>query len=209
MYSTGEIEELLRSGVESRRFELKGPGDCDDKPFFATVARAALAMGNLRDGGHVVIGIDDTRRTERMPGLQPAALDSWLATDAVARRMAVYADPPLRFAVEARSLSSGVDVAVIEVFEFADIPHLCRKDYPGVLRDGALYVRTRKLPETSEVPSSLEMRDVLDLATVKSLRAYVETAQRAGLTLTVGKEIQAGQGSDDAQFDAEREEGWR
>jgi hypothetical protein len=53
------------------------------------------------------------------------------------------------------------------------------------------------------------MRDVLDLATVKSLRAYVETAQRAGLTLTVGKEIQAGQGSDDAQFDAEREEGWR
>jgi hypothetical protein len=93
-------------------------------------------------------------------------------------------------------------VAVIQVFEFADIPHICSKDYPKVLRNGALYVRTRRLPETSEVPTSIEMREVVDLATRKSLRAYVKAAEDAGVTLTAHS-------TDRAPYDAEAERAWR
>lgn len=76
--------------------------------------------------------------------------------------------------------------AVLEVHEFSDVPHLCARGYEKVLRKGALYVRSRKLPETTEVPSSNEMREVLDLAAEKRLRAFVESAERAGVKLTVG-----------------------
>src|SRR6266508_4610961 len=161
-------------------------------------------MGNLRDGGHVIMGIDDGDPAAMLPGFEAGDLNSWLAYDDVARKMSEYADPPLRFDIAGVDLSSGATVAVIEVFEFSDLPHLCAKGYSDVLRKGALYVRPRKVPETSEVASSVEMRAVIDLATEKALRAYIETAERAGLTLTTAdREPEAP--SDDERYDEERE----
>jgi hypothetical protein len=185
MLSRLDLEGSLASGYEFRGIELKGPGLRTDKHLMAKVIRASLSMGNLRDGGHVVIGIDDNDPAALLPGLSEAELDTWLAYDDVARKMAEYADPPLRFDVARMELSSSAEVVVIQVFEFADIPHLCAREYQDVLRKGALYVRPRKVPETSEVASSLEMRDVIHLATEKALRAYVETAQLAGIGLVV------------------------
>jgi hypothetical protein len=164
-------------------------------------------MGNLRDGGHVIIGIDDGDPGAMLPGLEAPDLSSWLVYDDLARKLAEYADPPLRFDLARRDLPTGVTVAAIQVFEFLDTPHLCAKDYPKVLRKGALYVRPRKVPETSEVASLVEMRDVIHLATEKALRAYIETVERAGLTLStsVGKSVTP---SDDERYEAERERGW-
>jgi hypothetical protein len=185
MLSRLDLEGSLASGYEFRGIELKGPGLRTDKHLMAKVIRASLSMGNLRDGGHVVIGIDDDNPAALLPGLSEAELNTWLAYDDVARKMAEYADPPLRFDVARMELSSGAEVVVIQVFEFTDIPHLCAREYQDVLRKGALYVRPRKVPETSEVASSLEMRDVIHLATEKALRAYAETAQLAGIGLVV------------------------
>jgi hypothetical protein len=148
--SADEIKEALSSGYELRGVELKGPGSRTDNHFFARVTRAALSMGNLRDGGHVIIGTDDADPAGMLPGLEADDLASWLAYDDVARKMAEYADPPLRLDIAGVVLATGVTVAVLQVFEFADIPHLCARDFQGVLRKGALYVRPRKMPETSE-----------------------------------------------------------
>lgn len=199
-----DIENALRFGYELRGLEVKGPGSRTDKHFFARVTKGALAMGNLRDGGHVVVGIDDGDPAAMLPGLEPNDLASWLAYDDVARAMAEYADPPLRFDIAEVELSSGARVAVIEVFEFADIPHFCAKQYQSVLRKGALYVRPRKVPETSEVASSVEMREVVELATEKALRNYVETAERAGLRLAPSEPVP----SDAVRYDDERARSW-
>ena len=178
MLDQQELEAVLSGGYELRGFELKGAGLRRDGHLFARVTRAALGMGNLRDGGHIVIGIDDADPAAMLPGLDEAQLASWLSFDDVSRKMAEYADPPLAFAIASVTLSKGVDVAIIEVSEFEDIPHLCKKGYEPVLRAGALYVRPRKLPETSEVATSVEMREVVDLATEKALRAFVSAADR-------------------------------
>lgn len=205
MLSGGEVEAVLSAGNELRGLEVKGPGPATDGQLFAKVTRAALSMGNLRDGGHVVIGIADGDIGRMLPGLNPDDLVSWMAFDHVSRRMAEYADPPLRFSVADVLLSSGATVAVFEVSEFADIPHLCARDYGESLRRGALYVRSRKMPETAEIASSVEMRDVVDLATEKALRAYIGTAERAGLGLgQATKEPSAVE-----RYQAERERGWK
>jgi predicted HTH transcriptional regulator len=204
MLEASELEEILRVGYETRRFEFKGPGDRSDTYFFAKIARAALSLGNLRDGGYVVVGIDDADPAALGPGLDDAQFASWTDYDSVARKMAVYADPPLRFEIQGLGLSSGADVAVIHVFEFSDLPHVCAKGYEPVLRRGALYVRTRKLPETSEVANSVEMRDVLDLATEKGVRRFVQTADRAGLRFdSSGARV-----SDEEHYENERAESW-
>ena len=69
MLSASEIEDALRLGYESRGFELKGPGDRQDTHFMAKVTRAALSLGNLRDGGYIIIGIDDKDPASLGPGL--------------------------------------------------------------------------------------------------------------------------------------------
>lgn len=198
---------MLSLGYELRGVELKGPGLRTDSHLFAKVTRAALSMGNLRDGGHVIIGIDDVDPKKMLPGLTPPELASWLAFDDVARKMAEYADPPLGFDIAPVTLSSTATVAVLQVHEFADIPHLCSKAFDPVLRKGALYVRPRKVPETSEIASSVEMREIIQLATQKALRAYVETAERAGISLGTGAQG-AGGPSDEEQFLKQRDRAW-
>lgn len=206
MLEDTEIEAVLAGGYELHGVEIKGPRPTSDKHHFARVARAALSMGNLRDGGYVIIGIDDTDLSAMSPGLDKSDLDSWMDYDTVASNLARYADPPLRFEIAPRLLSNGVTVAVIEVAEFADIPHLCKKDYPQVLRSGALYVRTHRMPETAEVPTAVEMREVIDLAKVKALRLYVETAERAGIVLSTTSVPDAEDSSE--QYKAQSKEAW-
>src|SRR5688500_11792494 len=52
-----EFAELLGLGYESRGVEFKPPGPRSDSYLLAAVARAALGMANLRDGGIIVIGV--------------------------------------------------------------------------------------------------------------------------------------------------------
>ena len=210
MLSTQAIEELLTLGHELREFEVKGPGMRSDASLLNPVVRAALAMGNLRDGGHVIVGIADGRLDEMEPGLTPEELASWLDYDELAKALRTYSDPPLRFDVKGRALSNGRAVAAIEIFEFADLPHLCAKAFDPPkgesaekhrLRKGALYVRPRGMPSTTEVASSVEMREVLDLASSKRLSEFFATAARANVTLRGGP-------SDDELYEQERENGW-
>jgi len=203
-----ELESALSVGYEGRGVELKGPGRSDDKRFLAKIARAALSMGNLRDGGHVVIGIDDGSPQDMLPGLGEDELATWLAYDDVSGRLAVYCDPPVSFDLARLPLSTGASVVVVQVYEFADIPHLCARDYPDVLRAGALYVRPRKMPETAEVASSVEMREVLDLAAEKRLRAYIEMAERAGVGFSLGDSGAGGGGAENKQFEQQLRRGW-
>ena len=204
MLSVQEIEDRLCLGHEVRGLELKGPGARSDGHFLAKIVRACLGMGNLRDGGHVVIGINDKDPASLGPGLDDTQLKTWSNPDHIARDFATYADPPMRFDRAIVELSTGARLVVLEVHEFSDVPHLCAKDYPKVLRDGALYVRPRKVTETSEVATSVDMRDVLDLATEKRLRDFVERAHRAGVTLTV----HSSGPTDAAQFADQLQQGW-
>ena len=208
MLTKEELEAALSAGYELRGLEAKGPGSRTDSHLFAKVARAALSLGNIRDGGHVVIGLADDALAEMEPGLTDEQLDSWLAYDDVARKLAEYADPPLRFDVSGLDLSNSCRVALIQVMEFSDIPHICGKGYDTVLRRGAVYVRPRKVPETSEVADSVEMRELLELATEKALRRFVETAARAGLTVLPGDATERPPSAAE-RYEHERREAWK
>lgn len=199
MLTTEEIATLLASGHELRALEVKGPGHRTD--LILKVAKAALSMANHRDGGHIIIGIDDSTIAAMLPGLTEAQATSWLAYDDVSRKLAEYADPPLRFELAKQVLPSQANVVVLQVFEFDDVPVLCRRDAPD-LRRGACYVRSHRTPETAEIPTAVEMRELLDLATEKRLRAFVASAERAGVELRGGPTAEE-------LFDAQLPPEWR
>lgn len=149
----------------------------------AKVIRGMLAMANRRDGGTVIIGVAEGGPTAALDGLSVADADTW-KHDNLADSVAEYADPRLAF----NSYLVEVDghrVLAIEVEESADVPVLCKRTYQDgksvILRDGALYVRSNRKPESREIANYDEMREVLDIATDKGVRRFVARARAAGL----------------------------
>ena len=98
----------------------------------------------------------------------------------MADQFARYADPGVTFELEVVELD-GKNHILLQIEEFSDIPVLCKRAYDNVLRDGACYVRTRRKPETVELPTQADMRDLLDLAIEKGVIRYIEQARRMGL----------------------------
>jgi predicted HTH transcriptional regulator len=196
-----DFETLLARGHETNGIEFKGPGIRTDRAFLARVVRAVLGMANRRDGGLVVIGVEATK-------LDPVGVDdeqeaSWLNYDDLSASVNEYASPSVVFDLEPLTCR-GRKVVIIHVHEFEDIPVLCVKEFgePGktapVLRRGACYVRSRHKPETAEIPSEEEMRELLELAIDKGVRRFVARAQKAGMFPTA--EPRPAPPSDEEQF---------
>ena len=174
-----EFAEVVELRHERSDVEFKGPGQLSNRRVTAQVVKAMLGMANRRSGGSVIIGVEDNQGTLNPVGLSHAEAVSW-NYDMLADQVARYADPGVTFEVEVKSYDSSQYV-VIEVEEFSDIPILCKRAFDDVLRDGACYVRTRRKPETTEIPTHAEMRDLLDLAVEKRSRQALDWAERVGL----------------------------
>lgn len=174
-----EFAEILTRGHETRGVEFKGPGPRSDRQLFAQVVRAVLGMANKRGRGWVIIGVEDVGGALNPVGLNDQNSATWRYDD-VAAGIAEYADPSVSFDLEIKEYN-GNRYVVLEIEEFADIPVLCKRDYQGVLRNGACYVRTRRKPETTEIPTQEDMRHLLELAIDKGVSRYFARAQRVGL----------------------------
>ena len=177
-----EFAELLALGHEQRGLECKGPGERTDRAFLALVARAVLGMANRQDGGSVVIGVSDDGKSLHPVGLTAEQLSTW-TRDSIGDALAEYADPAVEFDLERKRLGNK-DFVILRVREFEDVPILCKKDFAETLRKGACYVRTRRKPETTEIPAQAEMRELIELATTKRLRATLKMLRDAGVDLS-------------------------
>jgi predicted HTH transcriptional regulator len=187
-----QFAELLVLRYEPRGLEFKGARPRTDRLFFARVVRACLGMANLRDGGRVIIGVDERDGVLDPVGLSDADLASWRYDD-VAAGLATYADPMVSFDVYVHEHQSKRFV-VLEIHEFEELPVLCKTTYQErpptqqvILREGACYVRRRGKPETSEIPTQAEMRELLDLAIEKGIRRFIARARAVGLELPGGQ----------------------
>ena len=142
-----EFAAYLALRHELRGVEFKSSGSRDEKPFLAKVVRAMLGIANCRGGGFVILGVADTGSRLEPVGMTRGDLVTWEKYDHVADAVSAYADPNLDFGLEIRN-HEGKRYVVLHVREFENVPVLCKKDYQGVLREGACYVRTRRKPET-------------------------------------------------------------
>src|SRR5438093_4127100 len=127
-----EFQQIISLRHELHGVEFKGPGSRSDSHLLAKVTRAVLGMANRRDGGVIVVGVDETSNQLHPVGLNSAALATW-SYDAVAAGIAAYVDPKIDFELEVHH-HQGADYVVLLVKEFDDIPVLCGRDYQGELR---------------------------------------------------------------------------
>lgn len=173
------VYTALDTCVESQSVDFK-----ESSPWAALehkIIRTTIAMGNLRDGGVIVIGASERGDAWDLTGIS----DKHLATynvDEIVDAINRFASPSPTIEVVIVVYSNGKRFLAIHVREFADTPFVCRRDGPAgtSLRQGAVYIRPPGLARTSEVRSAQEMHDLLELAAEKRARRLLETARRVG-----------------------------
>jgi predicted HTH transcriptional regulator len=177
-----EFESLLDLGREDRYLEFKGPEPWDNLKH--KIAKTAMAMSNLPGGGYIVVGMTETSDgTLKRTGVPDSIRLSFVADD-VAAYINRYADPYVRIELSTPTVKDA-NYVYIRVHEFDEVPVVCgRNGGEGgtSLRQGAIYCRATRIPETVEVPSQTEMREILELATDKGVRKFIQRANAAGLT---------------------------
>ena len=216
MWTTTDVESALRLGSETRSVEVKGPCLPKDTGPMGRVVRAVLALSNIVDGGHIIIGVDDHVMEAMTPGLTDEQFGAWTVDEHPHDLVSRYIDPPISLQFTGHRLRTGAQVAVIEVPGIADEPHFCIKELHDpadgrklILRKGALYVRSIGKPESVEVETRAAMKEIIDSAVTARLRAFVEQASKAGLVLGIGPEPAIAAVEADTQwFDQQRRAGF-
>lgn len=164
--SEQNIRELIEGGNENRNLDYKGPFSWSDarRDEKVEIVKDILAFSNARDGGAILIGIDDS--TNVAVGLtndQSASFDQTSFNDFVQK----YTDPVVTCDVYRRQID-GKRIVVIAVPEFEDVPILCKLTAQSekdprklLLRKGGLYKRTDKATSVL-IEDSSDMRELLN-----------------------------------------------
>jgi predicted HTH transcriptional regulator len=196
-----ELINFILHGREERNLEYKGPMSWKERDVKIEITRSILGMANLRDGGSIIIGVENEAFTP--VGMQLDQAQSF-TQDKVDDFVRNYADPFVETKVT-QVPYNGKDFIVIQIREFELLPVICKKD--GKLRNGKLrlrrgviYTRSRGKSETIEVPSQTEMREIIDLAVDKGIRRFIERMGRTGVLEIVMEP------SDVEKFDQQLEE---
>ena len=174
--------EIIQVGKEGRNLEFKRSMPWETAEFKARITKSVLAFSNVRDGGHIIIGVEQQEGgIFSFNGMEEAHISTYIE-DEVVSVISEYADPYVRLQID-KVVSKDNKYIVITVFEFDEMPVLCKRDGLCKLRKGAIYTRTHRMAESAEVPSQTELREILDMATEKNIRKYWETQARVGLVI--------------------------
>ena len=170
-----ELATIVEEARETRGVELKASLHWADSATKAKVVRTALALSNHRDGGWLLFGFDENDDgSHTFSGVQSAHSASF-DPDRVVSTINRYAAPHVRAEVIRREVA-GKPLVAIAVRQFHDAPTICGRDMEidgrRVLRSGRIYCRSRRMPETTEVASPDDLREILDLAVETALARY-------------------------------------
>jgi len=174
-----EIIDLIKYPNEERHLEFKRSVSWDGE-IRAKITKSIMALANLKDGGWIVIGKEEQPDRSFLPaGMTQEDFDSF---DSDEMKAFVYgrAEPPVTFRVYKIKHEEKIFV-LIQVMEFDEIPIICKKSYGDIIHAGNIYVRSKSKPESIPIPSQSEMREIIENATDKGVKKFVQRGQRTGI----------------------------
>jgi predicted HTH transcriptional regulator len=164
-----ELRAHIEAGQETPSRDYKGSSECNPR----ALARDILAMTNLRGGGTIIIGVEEKDGTFTPTGVLPEH-DITYKYDELKDIVDSFADPYVRFSLERCQEALGLFI-VIRVSDFEEHPVICKKSSPPKLNNkreleqATIYIRTSQgRPASRKVQTSIEMRDIIELATDKA-----------------------------------------
>jgi hypothetical protein len=139
-------------------------------------------MGNLRDGGIIVVGVSQRDKKWKLTGISGSNLATY-DPDIIIDKVNAYVSPHVDLDIVTVKYRNGKLVLAVQVRVFSDTPLVCKKNGPNDtgLSEGAVYVRPPGMPRTTRVTNAAQMHDLLELAAEKRARRILEVSRRGGL----------------------------
>ena len=161
--------EIVYHGREERNLEYKQSISWQESATKAKIAKSAMAMANLPDGGAIVVGVKKIGEIYDPVGMEQSHIGSFKQDEVMEYVNDKFADPYIELSVTSVSRDNS-HFLVIQVHEFGQLPVICKNNGLENLKRGALYTRSRTKHETIQVRSQTEMREILELAVDKEIR---------------------------------------
>jgi predicted HTH transcriptional regulator len=140
------------------------------------ITKTALAMGNLRDGGIIIVGASEGRDKWELTGINEDDLSTY-KVDTVVDQVNAHVSPHVDLTVATHKKDERTFL-VIYVAQFRDTPLVCKKDGGREVSEGTVYVRPPGKPESRKVLNANEMHELLELAADIRARQFLERMQR-------------------------------
>jgi hypothetical protein len=176
-----ELIAIIERNFESKSLDYKGPmsWDANDKRKCCELVKDVLAFANT-EGGYIVIGVSEADEGFELTGVSIEQAGSF-EPSAICQFVQKYSDPPINVRVQ-KVVHQQKNFVILEIPRFSDTPHLCQKDFPYVLSDRTLYVRTDN-NESAQIKSSADFRVVIENA-IRNRKDSLLSSFRAILTGT-------------------------
>lgn len=165
------------------------------------IAKAMMAMANLRNGGVIVVGMREVARGVWEPEAMTPEQVSSFTQDDVAQWVNDYATPAVQFGIEVLTLN-GNQFVIIQVQEFDASSVICRKQKISggeTLEAGAIYYRSNRKIESAPISSDEDLRELIGLAVDKGISRHIIRLHRLGLI-----PAESAEQLDAAQYEKER-----
>lgn len=166
---------------EAQSIDFKRAGDWESLRW--RITETVLGMGNLRDGGLIILGVSETGSAWKLTGVSEQDLSTF-DVDTVIDQINSYISPHVGLTLATLPYDNAVFLA-IEVQEFSDMPLVCKRNPPqnanSKLVEGGVYVRPPGMAKTTRVMDAQQMHDLLNLAAEKRARTILEVGRRIGL----------------------------
>ena len=146
------------------------------------VTHALLGLGNLRDGGLVIVGVSEDQGRWVLSGISDAHLATY-DPDIIINQVNAHISPHLDLDIVVVTHRDGKRYLTLYGREFGDAPLVCKKNGPqnsGIV-EGRVYVRPPGMARTTAITDARQMHDLLELAAEKRARRILEISRPIAL----------------------------
>lgn len=158
------------------------------------IAKTAMAMGNLRDGGVTIVGVSQRDGRWSVSGITADHLATF-EPDEMRQFVNKYASPPVHLDIVTVQVNGNTLLSIQATTTNPGRPLICCRDGDGIAA-GTIYVRPIGVAETRKPRTAGELDELLDR--IAEYRAAQLLAQQRRISRLAGTDAQA-------QFDRELE----
>jgi len=182
----GRVDTALKLCKEESSIEFKQANNWDvlkDK-----IIKTSLAMSNQRDGGIIIIGVDENEGRWDLTGMRQEQISTY-DPDAILGQVNLFASPPITLDIVIHKGEEEKEYLIVHIDEFVEQPIVCKKDKHDsndnmIFREGAVYIRPIGKAETTEVNNDRQMHDLMELSSEKMTRKFLEKCSRVGIRIS-------------------------
>ena len=173
------IKQILQGNSENLNLEFKASFDFEKNEWARErLIRSILAISNTRNGGYVVIGVEENSdKTFSFNGIEEEHLTIFKSKlEDLKSKIESFSSSPVNYGIGIGKYEveeEEKDIMLITIIEFILNPLICRKNGKHknkILEEGAIYVRTLKdKPSSIKLTNPIDIQDFLERASDKQI----------------------------------------